>query len=346
MRLPFFEVDMRRIVLIFCLIIMLVASAAIFLLTQPLFFTSGHQAMAQADQSLLRVHVEKLTTDFYPRSYDNIENQNTVLDYLKTCLIKYDARVYEQEYVTEEGYVFTNLISEFGPEPGAETPLLLVGAHYDSYSAVNHGYSGEIGLRTHTPGADDNASGVAGLLELARLLHEHPPARPVVLVFYASEEPPFFATSNMGSAVHAEAETRPVELMISLEMIGYFDDEPGSQAYPLSGLEAIYPDSGNFIAVVGRIQDMSETRKVKRLMTEASDLPVYSINAPPEMKGLDFSDHRNYWAKDIHAVMITDTAFYRNPNYHTGGDSADTLDYARMAKVVTGVFSVLTRYDE
>lgn len=104
----------------------------------------------------------------------------------------------------------------------------------------------------------------------------------------------------MGSAAHAQMELRPIELMVSLEMIGYFSDEQSSQEYPLPGLDLIYPDTGNFVAVVRRMQDAWVTRKVKRLMAQPTDLPVYSINAPMFISGLDCSDHRNYWAKDIH----------------------------------------------
>jgi hypothetical protein len=129
--------------------------------------------------------------------------------------------------------------------------------------------------------------------------------------------------------------------MISLEMIGYFDGQPGSQAYPAPGLSLLYPTRGNFIAVVGRIQDWAATRRVKAAMRGASGLPVHSINAPALIPGVDFSDHSSYWDEGFTAVMITDTAFYRNPNYHQAGDTVDTLDYVRMAQVVQGIFAVI-----
>jgi Zn-dependent M28 family amino/carboxypeptidase len=205
---------------------------------------------------------------------------------------------------------------------------IVVGAHYDT--AGPH------------PGADDNASGVAGLLELARLLDGADLARPVELVGYPLEEPPYFSTSKMGSAVHARSlreQGVAVRAMLSLEMIGYFTDEPNSQALPLSLLRPFYPSEGNFIAVVGRWGwgQRRLVRTVRDGMQDATPLPVHSINAPRLVPGVAFSDHRNYWQAGYDAVMITDTAFYRNPHYHAPSDTPETLDYGRMAQVVDGV---------
>lgn len=130
---------------------------------------------------------------------------------------------------------------------------------------------------TYTPGADDNASGVAGLLELARLLHQQVPKTGVQLVAYASEEPPFFRSDEMGSAVHAASLERPVKLMIALEMIGYYDSAHGNQNYPYPAMSAL-SRSGDFIAVVGRIQDINAVRQVKAALLSSQDLSVYSMN--------------------------------------------------------------------
>ena len=145
----------------------------------------------------------------------------------------------------------------------------------------------------------------------------------------------------MGSYVHAELlkkSGRKVSGMICLEMIGYFADEPYSQAFPVSGLRALYPSKGNFIAVVGQLGQGDFTKKVKGRMRVASDLPVVSINAPKSLRGIDLSDHRNYWKMGYQAVMITNTSFFRNPNYHQVTDTPETLDYERMGKVVQGVY--------
>jgi Zn-dependent M28 family amino/carboxypeptidase len=216
------------------------------------------------------------------------------------------------------------VIALFGPQ---SPERVVIGAHYDGCG--------------DTYGADDNASGVAGLLELAQLLGRETVPFQVELVAYTLEEPPFFATTGMGSHVHAKSLKEQginLRLMISLEMIGYFSDEPGSQEFPVSPLKLLYPTKGNFISVVGHAANIFTTRKVKSAMQSASDLPVYSTNVPRMIPGVDFSDHRNYWIFGYDAIMITDTAFYRNRNYHTTGDTAEKLDYGKMAKVVDGVY--------
>jgi hypothetical protein len=148
----------------------------------------------------------------------------------------------------------------------------------------------------------------------------------------------------MGSAVHAESlKSRGVKVkgMISLEMIGYFSDASDSQAFPNPVLRFFYPTTGNYIAIVGDMGEMGLVRETKRAMRSASDLPVFSINAPKAVPGIDFSDQLSYWKRGYPAVMITDTAFYRNRAYHTQYDTEDRLDYRRMAKVVEGVYAAI-----
>jgi hypothetical protein len=129
--------------------------------------------------------------------------------------------------------------------------------------------------------------------------------------------------------------------MMALEMIGYFSSQPGSQSYPIPALRIFYPGKGNFIAVVGRLGQRSIVKKIKGLMKGATDLPVYSINAPLMVPGIDFSDHRNYWTYGYDAAMITDGAFYRNREYHEPGDTADRLNYDLMGNVVIQVFEAV-----
>jgi hypothetical protein len=148
----------------------------------------------------------------------------------------------------------------------------------------------------------------------------------------------------MGSAVHAASLKREgarVSVMFSLEMIGYFSDAEGSQGFPFSSLSLFYPSRGNFIAVVGDVGEGLLVRRIKKAMLAASSLPVYSINALAFIPGIDFSDHLNYWNEGYRAVMITDTAFYRNHAYHTFADTAGRLDYQRMALVVEGVYGAI-----
>jgi Zn-dependent M28 family amino/carboxypeptidase len=234
--------------------------------------------------------------------------------------------------VTEQAFranggTFRNVLAAFGPDTRER---IVVGAHYDAAGPY--------------PGADDNASGVAGLIELAHLLGKSPLPLRIELAAFPLEEPPYFATHQMGSAVHAASlkeQGVPVRAMFCLEMIGYFTDEPGSQRFPTPALKPFYPSAGNFIVIAARPEEGALTRRVKRAMRAAGPLPVYSINAPAAVPGIDFSDHRNYWRAGYPAVMITDTAFYRNPNYHTPRDLPETLDYGRMAGVVRGVHAAV-----
>lgn len=283
------------------------------------------------DPARLEAHVRALCERFSPRDYLHPENLDRAAAYLRAELEAAGGRVSEQPYEVG-GLRYRNVIAVFGPEQGER---LVVGAHYDT--------AGE------QVGADDNASGVAGLLELAVLLGKSPPKRRVDLVAYSLEEPPFFRSEHMGSAVHARSLKEagvPVRAMISLEMIGYFRDEPKSQRFPVSLLRLFYPSEGNFIAVISKLGQGRLARQVKRAMRGASELPVYSLSGPRFVQGIDFSDHLSYWEQGYDAAMITDTAFLRNANYHTEGDTPDTLDYQRMAKVVLGAYAALTVLSE
>jgi Zn-dependent M28 family amino/carboxypeptidase len=270
----------------------------------------------------LERHVRALAEDCSPRDAWHPENMERAAAYIARELELSGALLSDQRFPAA-GTLVRNVLAAFGPE----TPeRVIVGAHYDA--ADGH------------PGADDNASGVAGLIELARLLADQPLARRVELVAFALEEAPFFGTEEMGSVVHARsvrASGGRVAAMLSLEMIGYFSDRPESQGFPFGALKALYPTTGNFIVVAGRFRDARLTLHIKRAMRRGSDLAVHSINAPRSLPGLDLSDNASYWDRGDPAVMVTDSAFYRNPNYHTAGDRPETLDYARMARVVEGV---------
>lgn len=307
------------------LLLAAVLIAAWAVLTQP-FVRPRPIVPPAVDAQRLEAHVRMLSETLHPRSADHPEKLDAAASYIATQLKSVGAAPVDQPYDVD-GRTYRNIVARFGPAEGA---LMVIGAHYDS-----HGHS-------LTPGADDNASGVAGLIELARLLAASPPPRPVELVAYTLEEPPHFRQASMGSARHArslKAAGRDVECMISLEMIGTFSDAAGSQRYPLPGLGLIYPERGDFIAIVGRLQDTAATRRLKAAMRGASDLPVHSINATAAIPGVDFSDHLNYWAEGMTALMVTDTAFQRNLHYHQAGDTAEKLDYRRMAQVVQGVFA-------
>lgn len=319
----------RRIIklMLFILVLFLLLLVGLgYWVTQPLLTSATPSLQRRVDPSRLEAHVRKLSVELTPRDEGHTENLDRVAAYIKAEFSQTSASVSEQEYRVR-GKLYRNVIADFGPETEER---VVVGAHYDTAGPL--------------PGADDNASGVAGLIELARLLDGQRLAVRVELVAFSLEEPPYFRTTGMGSAIHAESlrqQNVRVRAMLSLEMIGYFSDAPGSQRLPSPVLSAFYPSTGNFIGVVGRMSDWSLVRRTKAALRNASPLPVYSINAPVFIAGVDFSDQLNYWNAGYDAVMITDTAFYRNPNYHTADDTAERLDYKRMAMVVEGVFAAV-----
>ncbi|MBC8136016.1 MAG: M28 family peptidase [Fibrella sp.] len=274
----------------------------------------------------LESHVRMLAETLSPRDHHHTENLDRVAAYIRAELEQAGGRTSEQTYRVD-GKTYHNVVAAFGPE----TPeRVVVGAHYDAAGPY--------------PAADDNASGVAGLIELAHRLKDTQLPLRVEMVAFTLEEPPHFGTDRMGSAVHAASLRKKgvaVRAMISLEMIGYFSDKPNSQDYPVPALKATYPSEGNFIAVVGRADETAVIRRIEDAMRKASALPVRSLAAPATVPGIALSDHRNYWDAGYPAVMITDTSYYRNPNYHTPHDKPETLDYDRMALVVDGVHSAI-----
>jgi hypothetical protein len=313
---------------------MLYVSAAAVLLTvalclyvtQPLIGGANIPGPISVDPTNLETHVRTLSQSFVPRDESHPENLDRCAAYIRQEFERANARVSEQPF-TVNGKTYRNVIARFGAET---KEMVVVGAHYDTAGPL--------------PGADDNASGVAGLLELARLLGNMQLPMRVELVAYTLEEPPFFRSEQMGSAMHAKALKREgavVRVMFSLEMIGYFSDARDSQHYPSSAFSLFYPTEGNFISVVGKTDDGMLVRRIKRAMTGATSLPVYSINAPRLIPGVDLSDHLSYWREGYPAVMITDTAFYRNANYHTLDDTAERLDYRRMGQAVGGVYAAV-----
>ncbi|MBU4461047.1 MAG: M28 family peptidase [Verrucomicrobia bacterium] len=299
--------------------------AAWFVVAQP-SCCRNHPSGEAEDPAKLREHVETLSQRLCPRDWLHRDNLDRCADYIAQHFGQAGAAVEFQPF-TVAGKQYRNVIGRFNAGKGSR---VVVGAHYD---ACREG-----------PGADDNASGIAALIELAYLLGRSAPANAVDLVAYVLEEPPFFRTEFMGSAVHAKSlagDKARVRGVIVLEMVGYFDDEWGSQSYPMPLLRLMYPSRANFIAVASRWDQGDWIKRVKAGMKGRTDLPVYSIRAPSVIPGIDFSDHLNYWPYGFKALMITDTAFYRNKAYHSAGDTSDRLDYKRLAKVVVAVFETV-----
>ncbi|HCS21718.1 MAG TPA: peptidase M28 [Bacteroidetes bacterium] len=279
-----------------------------------------------SDTAIIRTHLVAITKTDTPRTYQHIGQLNKTAEYIRTVFLHYSDSVFFQEY-TVNGLVYKNVICSFGTE---QEKRIIVGAHYD--------------VCGNQEGADDNASGVVGLLELARLLKGKPLNHRIDLVAYTLEEPPYFRTENMGSYVHAKSLADadiPVYGMVSLEMIAYFKDEKGSQSYPIGMLSWFYGKKGNYITLVKKFGSGKFARKFSRAYVSTKSVRTKKFTAPKLVPGIDYSDHRNYWKFGFSALMLTDTSFYRNKNYHQKTDTLETLDIYRMGKVIDGVYHTL-----
>jgi Zn-dependent M28 family amino/carboxypeptidase len=216
-------------------------------------------------------------------------------------------------------------------KPGVKHPgeIIVVGAHYDTVVG--------------SPGANDNGSGVAALFELCRLFGTERLKRTVRMVAFVNEEPPYFRTPHMGSMVYARRcrlQEENITGMLSLETIGCYRSAPGSQRYP-PPLHLFYPSTGNFIGFVGNLRSRPLVAACVRSFRQATDFPVQSISAPGWIMGLGWSDHWAFWRYGYHAVMVTDTALFRYPFYHDRRDTPDKLDFESMARVVSGLRTVV-----
>lgn len=271
----------------------------------------------------LEAHVRVLSAT--PRSLDKTSTILSTVAYLSNQLEGLGYTIQRQPVVSPADNLIVSI-----PAKSADAPIFILGAHYDTVGA--------------SPGADDNASGVAALIELARNLRslEGRSATEIQMVFYANEEPPYFKTGAMGSYVHAQSLTDPNRVlgMISLETMGYFSDQPGSQNYPFP-LSLRYPSTGNFIAFVGDTSSRDFLRAQIANFRQSARIPSVGGTAPSVVQGIDWSDHWSYSQLDIQAFMVTDSAPFRNPNYHRPSDTADTLDYVRLALVVEGLEKML-----
>lgn len=275
----------------------------------------------------LVVHVNHLAGKIGERNIWHDRNLQLAAEYITSAFKKLGYSVSEQDYRVHDSSV-KNIIAE---RRGVLHPeeIIVIGAHYDSI----------IG----SPGADDNASGVATILECARLLATIEPKRTVRFIAFVNEEPPFFYTDQMGSYRYAQAAKQKQEnivAMLSIESIGYYSDKPHSQYYPFP-FSFFYPHTANFIGFVGNLSSRTLTRAIVAAFRQHASFPSEGIAAPSWIMGVGWSDQWSFWKQGYRAVMVTGTALFRNPHYHTEYDTPETLDYDRMARVVNGLMHVI-----
>lgn len=261
------------------------------------------------------------------RNYKNLTTLNFVATYIFDELSKTCDTVFYQKYVVN-GKTYKNVIGRINNE--SEDDKIIIGAHYD--------------VAGNQQGADDNASGVSGLLELSRIISNNPIHKKIEYVAYTLEEPPFFRTKKMGSYIHAKSlhdKKEKIKGMICLEMIGYFNTQKNSQEYPVKGLEYIHGNKGDFITVVEKENNGSFGDKIRKGMQKSNLIKTIAFKGTKDTPSIDFSDHLNYWIFNYNAIMITNTAFYRNKNYHQPTDTMDKLDLNRMSLVIDELFIAL-----
>jgi len=288
--------------------------------------------VSRALEAGLRRHVAKLADDIGERNVWRPDALRAAADYIRATWRALGYAVEAQGYEAE-GLWCENLEIEI-PGRSPQGAIVLAGAHYDTVAG--------------SPGANDNASGVAGILEIARLLRGIKPAATLRLVAFVNEEPPFFYFGNMGSGVYAKAARArgdDIRVMLSLEMLGCYSDQPGSQRYP-PFLRWFYPDRGDFIGFVSNLRSRGALKRLARAFAANSDFPYQTLASPSLVPGVGWSDQLSFWRQGYAAVMVTDTAFYRYPHYHQAADTPEKLEYVRMAQVVAGLAGALAALAE
>lgn len=278
--------------------------------------------------SIARRHVEFLASDIGCRSTFHPRKLAAAALYIKSELESLGYRVTDHSFPSR-GSPAPNLEAILPGISLRSEIVVVVGTHFDSYQG--------------TPGADDNASGVAGVLELARFFANNKQARTIRFVLFPNEEPPAFQQADMGSLVYAKACRTAgdnIVAMLSLEMLGYYKDEPGTQKYPFP-MGLFYSTRANFIGFAGNVSNRALVKRCISVFRASAKFPSEGTALPEGIPGVGWSDHWAFWQAGYPAIMITDTAHFRNPNYHTAKDKPDTLDYERMARVIEGIEAVV-----
>ena len=275
-------------------------------------------------------HVEVLSSEIGSRSFKEHEKLTQAQKYIEGFLKDLDITYSLQSYPVE-GKLYNNIIVTL---PGINNPpqTVVIGAHYDTVA--------------NTPGADDNASGVAVLLEMCRMLKGHVPGKTIKMVFFTLEEPPVFNTEEMGSWMFAkEAKDcgENISLMISLDMVGYYSNKAKGQQFPLPFMNLFYPTKPDFILIAGDTLSQCEIKLTCDALKEVCDFRVESLTVQRYFPGVRLSDNSSFWKMGFKAMMITDTALYRNPNYHNPQDTIDTLDFDKMTDLCEGLAKTIKK---
>lgn len=277
----------------------------------------------------LRAYVEKLGGEIGERNVFRPKELAAAADYIEATFAEAGLDVTRQTYEAA-GEIVHNLIVEI-PGGSRASEVVVVGAHYDSVSGG--------------PGADDNATGTAAVLALAKRFAGEKPARTLRFVAFVNEEPPFFYTENQGSLVYARScrdRGDDVVLMLSVESIGYYSTEPDSQKYPFP-VGMCYPSQADFIGFVGRTTEGRYVRDCLATFRRHAQFPAEGAALPGWLEGIGWSDHWSFWECRYPAIMITDTTLFRTPHYHQASETPDVIDYDRMARVVDGLENLIQR---
>ena len=282
------------------------------------YIPSGNNAKLEA---ALLEHEKKLSVEIPKKSNSSYNRVKLTAEYIKQEFKKAGYKPETQEYTINSMH-FENVFAV--KEAGHASEEIIIGAHYDTY---------------FNPGADDNMSGVAVMLETAKAVLNLKTPGAICFVAFVNEEPPNFHTETMGSYVFAKAlKTINPKLTgaIILECVGYYSDEPASQTYPpIFGF--FYPNKGNFLALISNFSSSKFASRVETAFKNSTSLPLKKAVTFDFVPGVDFSDNWSFWKEGYPAVMLTDTAFFRNPNYHTSNDAYEKLDYRRMAEIVNSL---------
>lgn len=283
--------------------------------------------MVESTASRLRAHVEMLAGTIGERNLWKYAALNRAADYVSSELTASGYAPRRQTFDVSKLPVSNLEATLAGSVRAGE--ILVIGAHYDTVPGC--------------PGANDNGTGVASMLELANRFSRRPQARTVRFVAFVNEEPPFFRTARMGSLVYAnsaQADGEQVRGMLSLETMGYYSDVKGSQSYP-APIAWLYPNVGDFIGLVSNVRSAPLLWKARRAFKRGTSFPLQSAALPAGIPGVGWSDHWAFWQAGYPALMVTDTAPFRYPWYHTAGDTPDKIDYRRFAQVVDGIEAVI-----